>query len=75
MSWPSRKLSNVTVLSTGAEYAALSEANRELMSWLLLKLQKDVVSEEVPTPVIIHKDNQSCIAMLKFNIVSKRTKH
>ncbi|KXJ79475.1 hypothetical protein RP20_CCG000827 [Aedes albopictus] len=72
VSWAARKQPCVTLSSTEAEYVALSEASRELM-WLL-KLLKDV-GEEVPAPVIIHEDNQSCIAMLKSNGDSKRTKH
>lgn len=51
---------------------ALSEASRELM-WLL-KLMKDI-GENIPAPVVINEDNQSCIAMLKSTGDSKRTKH
>ncbi|XP_065082125.1 uncharacterized protein LOC135704599 [Ochlerotatus camptorhynchus] len=62
ISWAARKQPCVTLSSTEAKYVALSEPSRELL-WLM-KLLKDV-GEPILAPVVVHEDNQSCIAMLK----------
>lgn len=72
ISWSARKQQCVSLSSTEAEYVALSEASQELL-WLL-KLMHDI-GEDVDKPVVIHEDNQSCIAMLSSTTGSRRTKH
>lgn len=72
ISWTARKQQCVTLSSTEAEYVALSEASRELL-WLL-KLMDDV-GEIVDQPIQIRENNQSCIAMLRSEGESSRTKH
>lgn len=72
ISWAARKQQCVTLSSTEAEYVALSDACHELL-WLQ-KLLKDV-DERPAGPIVVREDNQSCIAMLRAEGGSRRTKH
>lgn len=72
ISWISRKQSSVTLSSMEAEYVSLSEACQEL-TWLRALL-KDM-GQEQRNATVIHEDNQSCIAFVKADRATRRSKH
>lgn len=72
ISWISRKQSCVTLSSMEAEYVSLSEACQEAI-WLRSLLQDFGQRQETAT--IINEDNQSCIAFVKAERATRRSKH
>lgn len=70
--WGSRKQTCVALSSTEAEFVALAECCQEL-TWIVRMLQD--FSVDVPTPVLVHEDNQSCIKQLESTKVNNRSKH
>ena len=71
VSWYSKRQSVVAQSSAEAEYYAASDASNEAV-WL-----KDLVTElgYPQKTVILHEDNQACIALTKNPENHKRTKH
>lgn len=72
ISWISRKQSSVTLSSMEAEYVSLSEACQEAI-WLR-SLLEDFGQRQLGATVI-HEDNQSCIAFVKAERATRRSKH
>jgi hypothetical protein len=72
VSWKSKKQTSVALSSTEAEYMALTQAAKEAI-WIksLLKELQRFLGEAV----LIHVDNQSCIALAKNPEFHARTKH
>jgi ribonuclease HI len=64
--------STITLSSTEAEFNALSEGLRELR-WVNKLLEE--MGVKVKTPVIMDKDNQSCIHMITGEWGQKRLRH
>jgi hypothetical protein len=72
VSWCCRKQDIVALSSAESEYVALAETCKEVI-WLKEILKgMDEDSSEATT---IHTDSQSCIAMIKNQRFSNRTKH
>lgn len=72
ISWCSRK-QNVTALSScEAEYVALTETCKEVV-WLVEIARS--FDAEINEPITIFTDSQSCMAMIKNEKFSGRTKH
>ncbi|KFD51284.1 hypothetical protein M513_07884 [Trichuris suis] len=72
IAWSSKKQSVVAMSSTEAEYAAASEACRELQ-WLRQLLADMEVPQDGPTRT--YEDNQGCIKVAQSDRCSQRTKH
>ena len=72
ISWASRQQSCVTLSSMEAEYVALSEACQEAI-WLR-QLLRDF-GEQQQTPTLMKEDNQGCLAFVKTERASRRSKH
>lgn len=72
ISWKSQQQSIVALSSMESEYVALCEATREAI-WLRQLLEDLGVPQSGPT--VLHEDNQSCIAFVHSQRISKRTKH
>ncbi|XP_058827254.1 uncharacterized protein LOC131687216 [Topomyia yanbarensis] len=72
ISWASRRQTSVTLSSMEAEYVALSEACQEIV-WLR-KLFRDF-GEEQKDPTVMNEDNQGCLAFVKSERLSRRSKH
>lgn len=70
--WGSRKQTCIALSSTEAEFVALAECCQEL-TWIVRLLQD--FSVDVPAPVLIHEDNQSCIKQLESTKINNRSKH
>ena len=72
VSWCCRKQDIVSLSSAESEYIALAETCKEVI-WLRGVLKEmDTKQEEATT---IHTDSQSCIAMIKNQRFSNKTKH
>ncbi|XP_055604438.1 uncharacterized protein LOC129752693 [Uranotaenia lowii] len=72
VAWTSRKQTTVSLSSTEAEYESLSQAACDAI-WV-----KNLLSEfgvVLRSPLIIHKDNQSCIHIAEEPRDQKRMKH
>ena len=74
VSWRTRLQSIVTLSSTEAEYAALSETLREA-AWLRSLLTEIGFDEAQLIPLPIFEDNQSAIKLATNHANSNRTKH
>jgi hypothetical protein len=72
ISWCCRKQDITAMSSAESEYIALAETCKEIM-WLRNLLQG--MDVKLPTTTTIRTDSQSCIAMLKNQNFSHRTKH
>ena len=72
ITWGSRKQTTVALLSTEAEYVALSEATREA-TWLRNLYSK--LGFDLEQPTLILGDNDGSIAMAKNPQFHKRSKH
>ena len=69
--WKSKAQRNVTLLSTEAEYVAMSEACAEIM---FIKQVMEFLGLEVRLPIIVRVDNVGAI-YLGNNSSTHRTKH
>ena len=74
VSWKTRLQSSVTLSSTEAEYAALSETLREA-AWLRSLLTEIGIEQTKLRPLPIFEDNQSAIKLAVNHANSNRTKH
>jgi hypothetical protein len=72
VSWSSRRQQTVALSSTEAEFMALSEAVQEALYLRRLLADMGATQHE---PTKISEDNQSCMAMAKHNVFSRRSKH
>jgi hypothetical protein len=72
ISWRSKRQPTVAMSTTESEYMALSEATQEAI-WLKALLQE--LKHFHQPSVILHEDNQGCIAISKNPEHHKRTKH
>ena len=72
ISWISQKQATVALSTAEAEYIALGSATQEAI-WLRRLLNDLHISQTKPTT--IREDNQGAIAMAKYPIGHKRTKH
>src|SRR5208282_831251 len=72
ISWTSKKQPTVALLTTEAEYIALSHASTEAI-WLRSFLNELGFDQIKAT--VINEDNQSCISLAKNPINHARTKH
>lgn len=72
ISWKSQQQTLVALSSMESEYIALCEATREAI-WLRQLLLDLGVPQLNPT--VLFEDNQSCIAFVRSQRISKRTKH
>lgn len=72
VSWASRRQQSVTLSSMEAEYVALSEACQETL-WMR-KLLSDF-GEVQDSATVIKEDNQGCLAFVKTERTSRRSKH
>jgi hypothetical protein len=72
ISWRSKRQPTVAISTTESEYMALSEATQEAI-WLRTLLAELLRFKQ--QSVIIHEDNQGCIAISKNPEHHKRTKH
>uniref|UniRef100_A0AAG5DHX2 Uncharacterized protein n=1 Tax=Anopheles atroparvus TaxID=41427 RepID=A0AAG5DHX2_ANOAO len=70
--WGCHKQKCVALSSTEAEYVSLAECLQEV-KWIL-KLMADV-GEQLVGPVLVHEDNQSCIALTKGDRAERKAKH
>ncbi|KXJ30254.1 hypothetical protein RP20_CCG005095 [Aedes albopictus] len=70
--WASRRQSCVTLSSMEAEYVALSEACQEAL-WLRQLFRELGELQDRPTTVM--EDNQGCLAFVRSERVSRRSKH
>ena len=72
ISWRSKAQRIVTLISSEAEYVALSEAAKEVkFIWMLVK----IMSLEVKLPINVIVDNMGSICMSEKVTTSNRTKH
>ena len=74
VSWCCRKQSVVALSSTEAEYIALTETCKEVV-WLKELAKGFDIDAEVFRKVKLCTDNQSCMAIVKNENFSNRTKH
>lgn len=72
VSWSSKKQDVVSISTTESEYYALAETIREV-NWLRQLLTDFHI--QIPHPIPIMSDNQSCIKMSTNEKFSNRTKH
>ncbi|XP_062703720.1 uncharacterized protein LOC134286164 [Aedes albopictus] len=72
ISWASRGQTSVTLSSMEAEYVALSEACQEAI-WLRQLLAD--FGERQAEPTTIKEDNQGCLAFVRTERSSRRSKH
>jgi hypothetical protein len=74
VSWKSRLQRTVTLSSTEAEYAALTEATREA-NWLQQLLTELGTTSSSIRPILIYEDNMSTISLALNHSNHKRSKH
>ncbi|XP_055590477.1 uncharacterized protein LOC129742584 [Uranotaenia lowii] len=72
IAWRSKQQSSVSLSSMESEYIALSEAAQEVL-WLQ-RLLADLDAEQ-QGPTVMYEDNQSCIAFVRSERITKRSKH
>jgi hypothetical protein len=72
ITWQSKRQQTVALSSTEAEYMAATQATKEA-TWLI-QLLKDL-NQNIPKPLTIKCDNQSCISIAKNPVHHQRTKH
>jgi hypothetical protein len=72
VSWSAKKQPLVVLSSTEAEYIALMHAAKEAM-WLWNLLSD--LGRPMTSPLVLHCDNQSAIALTKDNAYHAQTKH
>lgn len=70
--WGSRKQTCVSLSSTEAEYIALAECLQELQ-WV--RRLVDDLGEQLALPIVVNEDNQSCIALVAADRISRKSKH
>ncbi|PLW18982.1 hypothetical protein PCANC_11823 [Puccinia coronata f. sp. avenae] len=73
--WHTKKQPAVSLLSCKAEYRALADYSAEVL-WLR-QLPHEIGISNDPSPVVVHEDNQGCIAVAnsKANSNSRQLKH
>jgi hypothetical protein len=72
VSWKSQRQQTVALSTAEAEYMALTAATQEAM---ILKQMLHEFHQDSGSPITIHEDNQSCIALSKNSMVTGRSKH
>jgi hypothetical protein len=72
ISWSSKRQTSVALSSTEAEYMALTQATKEALWLKRFMLELGLSKGE---PVLIHVDNQGCMALAKNPEFHARTKH
>lgn len=72
LSWSSRRLPTVCLSSTEAEYAAVTEAAKELVAH---KKLSEGLGFSTPGPLDLYCDSQSAIALSQNPVYHARTKH
>lgn len=72
INWSCRKQNCVSLSSTEAEYVALAELCQEII-WIK-ELLKDF-DIQLPSPIILKEDNQSCLKIIENEKFSYRSKH
>jgi len=72
VSWKSQRQQTVALSTAEAEYMALTAATQEAM---FLKQLMHELHQGPGSPITIHEDNQSCIALSKNNMTTGRSKH
>lgn len=72
VSWKSQRQQTVALSTAEAEYMALTAATREAM---FLKQLLHESHQDSGSPITIHEDNQSCIALSKNSMTTGRSKH
>ena len=72
VSWKSQRQQTVALSTAEAEYMALTAATQEAM---FLKQLLHEIHQDSGSPVTIHEDNQSCIALSKNSMTTGRSKH
>lgn len=72
ISWKSKKQQTVALLSTEAEYMAITEVVKEVL-WLLQVFEELQIS--ISKPVKIYEDNRSAMLLAEHPHVHQRTKH
>lgn len=70
--WRSKKNKLVTLSSAESEFCALTEAIQSTL-WLVELLEE--LDIKLPMPVVVHEDNQSCMAIAEDKEQLGRTKH
>lgn len=70
--WGCHKQKCVALSSTEAEYVALAECLQEI-KWIQ-KLMADV-GQQLVLPIVVHEDNQSCIALTREDRTERKAKH
>jgi ribonuclease HI len=71
--WRSRRQSLVTLSSAEAEYVALSEAMRELLT--IRNLIDELPAVEAERPITVFEDNQAVIKMVSSSWTTTRSRH
>ncbi|KAL1200824.1 Retrovirus-related Pol polyprotein from transposon TNT 1-94 [Cardamine amara subsp. amara] len=74
ITWSSKKQSSTALYTMEAEFMACSVSVQEAV-WLRRFLQILNVTPNPSNPVMIHCDNQACIAYMKDRKYHRRTKH
>jgi len=72
VSWKSQRQQTVALSTAEAEYMALTAATQEAM---FLKQLLHEFHQDSGSPITIHEDNQSCIALSKNSMTTGRSKH
>ena len=72
ISWKSKKQPTVALLTTEAEYLALTEAIKEAI-WIAQLFEQLNIPLSLPIPV--YEDNNSCILLAEHPVFHQRTKH
>jgi hypothetical protein len=72
VSWKSQQQHIVALSTTEAEYMALTAATQEAM---FLKQLLHQLHQDSGSPITIHEDHQSCIALRQNSIMTGRSKH
>ncbi len=70
--WKSKRQATIALSTTEVEYMALTKVSQECI-WIRSFLQELKLGTR--DPIIIHEDNQSCIALAKNPMHHERTKH
>ena len=77
--WSSKMQTEIALSTAEAEYIALSQAMREVIPFIRLIVEINVVFEiNIDKPVMycrVHEDNEACISMVNSPKFTPRTKH
>mmetsp|Transcript_5436 Transcript_5436/g.6857 ORF Transcript_5436/g.6857 Transcript_5436/m.6857 type:complete len:155 (+) Transcript_5436:92-556(+) len=72
ISWKSKNQPTVALLTTEAEYLALTEAIKEAI-WIAQLFKQ--LNIPLTLPISIYEDNNSCILLAEHPVFHQRTKH